>query len=88
MTTTIESLTANVSPQTVVIEKPGAGRRFVSGLVWALVLLVTLFTMLEWFLSSPDSAPQQGALGAISAARVVMAYVFARAVDALMGLRG
>lgn len=84
---TIESLTASTPPQTVILQRPSAVLRAISAFIWGLVLLVTLFTMLEWVLSSPDSAPQQGALGALSAARVVMAYVFARAVDALMGLR-
>jgi hypothetical protein len=58
-----------------------------SQLIWMGVLVTALFSALEFNLSSPESAPQQGALGAITVARVVIAYVFARSFDALIRVR-
>ena len=52
--------------------------------MWVVALLVVLYSAADFVLTSPTSAPQQGALGAICAARVVLAYVFARAFDELV----
>jgi hypothetical protein len=68
---------------------PSAGRRIAkafSQIVWGVVLFVALFSMVDWLLTSPESAPQQGALGAMAGARVVIGYVFARAFDRLVGV--
>lgn len=48
---------------------------------WLMVGVTALYSAAEFLLASPESAPQQGALGALSSARVVIAYVFARAYD-------
>jgi hypothetical protein len=53
-------------------------------IVWLFALLATVYTAFDYSISKPESAPQQAALGAMSAAQVVMAYVFARAVDEIL----
>lgn len=53
-------------------------------LVWLLALVGTLATAADYALATPGGAPQQAAMGAMSAAQVIMAYVFARAVDEIV----
>jgi hypothetical protein len=57
--------------------------RVIHILAWLVVFGVAAYSTLDFVMTSPESAPQQGALGALCAARVVIAYVFARALDEL-----